>query len=198
MKPLRDDPKGGGSPPARGAKLHGAPSPAAAHSAKRSEAGPETSRELRQVRELAKILNQNELAEIEFENAGIRVRLRREVASASTVLAPATVIATPLTAPSPAPAKPAEGTAAPPAPHVEDGALITSPFVGTFYRSPSPDAQSFVDRGQRIKKGQVLCIVEAMKLMNEIESDVDGVILDILAENGQPVEYGEPLFRIGP
>src|SRR5262249_1750649 len=96
-------------------------------------------------------------------------------------------------------AKPAEtARAAATAPQPDDGTLITSPFVGTFYRSPSPDAGVFVERGQRIKKGQVLCIVEAMKLMNEIESDLDGVILDILVENGQPVEYGEPLFRIGP
>jgi acetyl-CoA carboxylase biotin carboxyl carrier protein len=171
----------------------------APHSAKRAEEASESSRELRQVRELAKILNQNELAEIEFENAGMRVRLRRE-AGAQPVAAPATVIATPLTAP-PVAAAAAKAPAAPaaaPAPSAADGTLITSPFVGTFYRSPSPDTPSFVDKGQRIKKGQVLCIVEAMKLMNEIESDLDGVILDILVENGQPVEYGEPLFRIGP
>ena len=173
----------------------------APHSAKRAEEASESSRELRQVRELAKILNQNELAEIEFENAGMRVRLRRE-AGVVPVAAPATVIATPLTAPPPvaaaAAAKASAAAAAAPAPSAADGTLITSPFVGTFYRSPSPDASSFVDKGQRIKKGQVLCIVEAMKLMNEIESDLDGVILDILVENGQPVEYGEPLFRIGP
>jgi acetyl-CoA carboxylase biotin carboxyl carrier protein len=172
----------------------------APHSAKRSEEASESSRELRQVRELAKILNQNELAEIEFENAGMRVRLRRE-AGLVPVAAPATVIATPLTAPPLAAAAAAKAPAAPaaaPAPSAADGTLITSPFVGTFYRAPSPDVPSFVDKGQRIKKGQVLCIVEAMKLMNEIESDLDGVILDILVENGQPVEYGEPLFRIGP
>jgi acetyl-CoA carboxylase biotin carboxyl carrier protein len=173
----------------------------APHSAKRAEESSESNRELRQVRELAKILNQNELAEIEFENAGMRVRLRRE-APATPVAAPATVIATPLTAPPPAAAasaaKASAMPAAAPVPAEADGTLITSPFVGTFYRSPSPDVGSFVDKGQRIKKGQVLCIVEAMKLMNEIESDLDGVILDILVENGQPVEYGEPLFRIGP
>jgi acetyl-CoA carboxylase biotin carboxyl carrier protein len=73
---------------------------------------------------------------------------------------------------------------------------LTSPIVGTFYAAPSPDAQPFVRVGDRVKKGQVLCIVEAMKLMNEIESDVDGTISEILPKNGQPVEYGEPLFAI--
>jgi acetyl-CoA carboxylase biotin carboxyl carrier protein len=73
---------------------------------------------------------------------------------------------------------------------------VTSPFVGTFYRSPSPDTSPFVDVGTRIKKGQVLCIVEAMKLMNEIESEIEGSIVQILVENGQAVEYGEPLFKI--
>lgn len=75
---------------------------------------------------------------------------------------------------------------------------VTSPIVGTFYRAPSPDAEPFVDVGTRVKKGQVLCVIEAMKLMNEIESDVDGVVVRILVENGHPVEYGEPLFLIEP
>jgi acetyl-CoA carboxylase biotin carboxyl carrier protein len=75
---------------------------------------------------------------------------------------------------------------------------VTSPIVGTFYRSPSPDAEPFVDVGARVKKGQVLCIIEAMKLMNEIESEVDGVVVRILVDNGHPVEYGEPLFLIEP
>ena len=87
-----------------------------------------------------------------------------------------------------------------PAPKAEtsDGnvSYITSPFVGTFYRSPGPDAAPFVDVGTRVKKGQVLCIVEAMKLMNEIESEIEGAVVQVLVENGQPVEYGEPLFKI--
>ncbi len=73
---------------------------------------------------------------------------------------------------------------------------ITSPFVGTFYRSPGPDVAPFVDVGTHVRKGQVLCIVEAMKLMNEIESEIEGTVLQVLVENGQPVEYGEPLFKI--
>lgn len=76
------------------------------------------------------------------------------------------------------------------------GTLVTSPFVGTFYRTPAPDQPSFVEPGSAVRKGQVICIIEAMKLMNEIESEVAGKVVDILAENGQPVEFGQPLFRI--
>jgi acetyl-CoA carboxylase biotin carboxyl carrier protein len=78
----------------------------------------------------------------------------------------------------------------------ERGTMITSPFVGTFYRAPTPEATSFVEVGQTVHKGQVVCIVEAMKLMNEIESDVDGKVLEVLVGNGEHVEYGQPLFRI--
>ncbi|HEX2254333.1 MAG TPA: acetyl-CoA carboxylase biotin carboxyl carrier protein, partial [Thermoanaerobaculia bacterium] len=82
-------------------------------------------------------------------------------------------------------------------PSPADGAhVLTSPIVGTFYRAPAPDADPYVDVGSRVKKGQVLCIVEAMKLMNEIESDVDGVVVEVYPQNGQPVEFGEPLFAI--
>jgi acetyl-CoA carboxylase biotin carboxyl carrier protein len=79
---------------------------------------------------------------------------------------------------------------------VEVGVLLTSPFVGTFYRAPAPEAPPFVEAGQTVRKGQVMCIVEAMKLMNEIESDFDGKILEILVKNAEHVEYGHPLFRI--
>jgi acetyl-CoA carboxylase biotin carboxyl carrier protein len=78
------------------------------------------------------------------------------------------------------------------------GTVVSSPFVGTFYRSPSPDAPPFVDVGQRVKKGQTICIIEAMKLMNEIESDVDGVVAEIMVPNATAVEFGEALFRIVP
>lgn len=82
------------------------------------------------------------------------------------------------------------------APAVADGTLIKSPFVGNFYRSPGPDSPSFVEKGSRVRKGQTLCIVEAMKLMNEIESELDGEVVDILVENGKTVEFGTPLFVI--
>jgi acetyl-CoA carboxylase biotin carboxyl carrier protein len=99
---------------------------------------------------------------------------------------PARVVAAPAPAPSPAPQEDKPGT------------TVTSPFVGTFYRSPSPDQPAFVELGSVVRKGQTLCIIEAMKLMNEIESEVDGKVAEVLAENGQPVEYGQPLFRIEP
>jgi acetyl-CoA carboxylase biotin carboxyl carrier protein len=180
--------------------------------AKRSdESTAESPGQLRQVRELAKILSQHDLSELEFENAGIRVRLRRsDEKPLGLGLAPPAVVATPLPIAAvshggntvqltPAPAKEGGESAGPalaPAPAAQ-ASFITSPFVGTFYRAPSPDAAIFIDVGQRFKKGQVLCIVEAMKLMNEIEAEVDGTILEVLVENGQPVEYGEPLFRVG-
>lgn len=104
--------------------------------------------------------------------------------------------------PEPAPrhvAPPSSAPAAVPAPEAEKpGALVTSPFVGTFYRTPAPDQPPFVDVGTVVRKGQVLCIVEAMKLMNEIEAETAGKITEILAQNGNPVEFGQALFRIEP
>jgi acetyl-CoA carboxylase biotin carboxyl carrier protein len=89
-------------------------------------------------------------------------------------------------------------TAAPSAAEPRPGTVVTSPFVGTFYRTPAPDQPAFVEVGTSVRKGQVLCIIEAMKLMNEIESDVAGRVAEIFAQNGQPVEFGQPLFRIEP
>jgi acetyl-CoA carboxylase biotin carboxyl carrier protein len=91
---------------------------------------------------------------------------------------------------------PAPASASPAASEEKPGHLVTSPFVGTFYRTPAPDQPAFVDLGTAVKKGQVLCIVEAMKLMNEIEADVSGKVAEILVQNGQPVEFGQALFRI--
>jgi acetyl-CoA carboxylase biotin carboxyl carrier protein len=141
--------------------------------------------DLETVRELARIATEFDLAEIEADPSG-RVRVSRRSESAS------------LPAPSPGALSlmpPAAAVAAPEKAE-EGGALITSPFVGTFYRAPSPDAASFVEVGQTVRKGQVVCIVEAMKLMNEIESDFDGKVLEVLVKNGAHVEYGQPLFRI--
>jgi acetyl-CoA carboxylase biotin carboxyl carrier protein len=100
----------------------------------------------------------------------------------------------------PVSAAPAAAAAAPKAEAKPDkpGVLVTSPFVGTFYRAPSPDSPPFVDVGSKVKKGQTLCIVEAMKLMNEIEAEADGTVAEILVQNATPVEFGEPLFRIVP
>jgi acetyl-CoA carboxylase, biotin carboxyl carrier protein len=147
--------------------------------------GPE---ELATVRELAEIATEFDLAELEVDPCGgIRVVRRQAGGGAGTTAAPA---APPLPPPPPAPT--AEKVDKP----VEVGVLLTSPFVGTFYRAPAPEAPPFVEAGQTVRKGQVMCIVEAMKLMNEIESDFDGKILEILVKNAEHVEYGHPLFRI--
>jgi acetyl-CoA carboxylase biotin carboxyl carrier protein len=104
------------------------------------------------------------------------------------VVAPAAAAAAPAAAPAPAEAPPAEA----------EGLVVKSPIVGTFYRSPDPNSAAFVDVGDRIKPGQVLCIIEAMKLMNEIEAEVSGQVLKVHPQNGQPVQYGDPLFTIRP
>ena len=135
----------------------------------------------RKIRSLSRLLLEFNLSEIELERDGERLRIRRPDL-------PAAAHATP----------PMATSSAAPAEVLHPTVYITSPFVGTFYRSPSPTAASFVELGQQIKKGQVLCIVEAMKLMNEIEAEVSGTIITCLAENGQSVEYGEPLFQIRP
>jgi acetyl-CoA carboxylase biotin carboxyl carrier protein len=162
---------------------------------------------------LAGIMRQHDLTEVVIDQQHLTLRLSRGAAAAPTdrparpldpppppapVLAPASTHAT--VAVDAAPAAHAHGHPHPRPPVEPSSPLlyITSPFVGTFYRSPSPEAPAFVDVGSKVRKGQVLCIVEAMKLMNEIESDVDGTIVAIMAENGQPVEFGEPLFQMRP
>ncbi len=153
-----------------------------------------------EVEALARILGTYDLSEIEIDRSSERIRLRRERA----VHAPPAAASEPALRPAPPAAAAVASTAAAgqpepaPAPAGHPAVYITSPFVGTFYRQPSPDAPPFVEVGSRIRKGQVLCIIEAMKLMNEIEAEVDGAIVSVLAENGQPVEYGEPLFQIRP
>ncbi len=144
--------------------------------------------DLDRLREVAEIATEFDLAEIEIDACG-GLRVVRKTAS----VAAAAVAAAPLPPPPVALAAPAEKVAAKPA---EVGTLITSPFVGTFYRAPAPEAPPFVDVGQSVRKGQVVCIVEAMKLMNEIESEFEGKILEVLVKNAEHVEYGQPLFRI--
>jgi oxaloacetate decarboxylase alpha subunit len=146
--------------------------------------GPE---ELATVRELAEIATEFDLAELNVDPCG-GIRIVRRQAGGAGIMA-----AAPTVSPLPPPTPTAEKKADKPA---EVGVLITSPFVGTFYRAPAPEAPPFVDVGQAVRKGQVVCIVEAMKLMNEIESEFDGKILEILVKNAEHVEYGQPLFRI--
>ncbi len=151
---------------------------------------------------LAEVLRRHELNEIEVEEGGVRIYVRKGGGEAAPAVQYATHAPAPTAHPvhTPAPAAPASAAAPAATSSTDTGdgnvAYVTSPFVGTFYRSPSPDSAPFVDVGTRIKKGQVLCIVEAMKLMNEIEAEIEGSIVQLLVENGQAVEYGEPLFKI--
>ncbi len=152
------------------------------------------------VRKLVQLVEKSAVSHIEWEKGPDKVVVSRGGVAAP---APAPVIhAAAVAAPIPAPAAP--HAAAPAAPKAEakpadkPGTVVTSPFVGTFYRAPSPESPPFVDVGQKVKKGQTLCIVEAMKLMNEIEAEVDGTVAEILVQNATPVEFGEALFRIVP
>ena len=155
--------------------------------------------DLGDIRSLAKMVNQYDLSELELDTGKTRLRLRRERhgAQVTTVATQPVVQPQVVSAPAPALPNPTEGQAA--ATETDDGSvLVTSPFVGTFYRGPSPEAPSFVERDDNVKKGQVLCIVEAMKLMNEIEAETDCKILEIIAKNAEPVEFGQALYRVFP
>ena len=140
------------------------------------------------IRELALIADEFGLSEVEADPSG-HVRIARAVAGGAVEVAPGRRSSIPAIAL--APPAPVEGAS-------EPGMLVSSPFVGTFYRAPSPDSQVFVEVGQRVKKGQVVCIVEAMKLMNEIEAEADGKVAEILAKNGEHVEYGQGLIQLTP
>jgi acetyl-CoA carboxylase biotin carboxyl carrier protein len=144
------------------------------------------------LQELIAVFQTAGVSDLEVERDGLRIRLRREGTGSTQ---PPVEVAVPV----PTAASGSTAAEAPLAGHAAEG-LVTmrSPIVGTFYRSASPYAESYVEEGAYVKKGQVLCIVEAMKLMNEIESEVDGRVVKILAENAKPVEYGEPLFLIEP
>jgi acetyl-CoA carboxylase biotin carboxyl carrier protein len=160
--------------------------------------------DLDRLEKVFELMTRHHVAELEWEKGGERLHLRTETAVAASVTAGARIAAPAPMAHlpvAPAPAAPAPVAAAPGAAK-EIAALpsnhkqVTSPFVGTFYRSPSPTAEPYAREGQSVKRGDVLCIVEAMKLMNEIEAEFPGKIVSCLAENGQPVEFGEPLFII--
>jgi len=146
--------------------------------------------ELDEIKQLIELLKETDVTEIQIEREGTKLKIRREkFLSSFEAFHPAKQ-----------PAQAAEHVKGLHEEIPEEKKLITitSPIVGIFHRAPSPESSPFVEVGSTVKKGQVLCIVEAMKLMNEIESDTDGVVSKILIENGQPVEYGEPLFLIEP
>lgn len=138
------------------------------------------------LRALLAVLTEQNVAEFEHEAEGVRVRIVRGGVRAAVADAPALP-------PAASVASASGADAGPPSANVID---VTSPFVGTFYRAPSPDAPSFAEVGSVVRPGQTLCIIEAMKLMNEIEAEVSGTIVEVFAQNGKPVEFGQKLFRI--
>jgi acetyl-CoA carboxylase biotin carboxyl carrier protein len=154
--------------------------------------------DLDQIKKILDLVREHELSEFEVEHDGLRLKIRKDVNGAHVVTHAAPAL----------PAMPAPVAAAPapvsgsPAPESDLGeseielAVVKSPIVGTFYRSSEPGSPAFADIGSAVKKGDVLCIIEAMKLMNEIDSEYDGEVVNIYVENGQPVQYGERLFAI--
>ncbi len=156
-----------------------------------------------QVLELVKAVSDSELTEFKYEEDGVKLSLKKTSDKIIQVQAPAAPAVMPAAAPAPVPAAApvsapadAEASAAVSAESEVKGNVVKSPLVGTFYAAPAEDADPFVKVGDSVKEGQVLAIVEAMKLMNEIESDFTGTVTEILVENGQAVEYGQPLFVI--
>jgi acetyl-CoA carboxylase biotin carboxyl carrier protein len=159
--------------------------------------------ELEQIEQILRTMSEHNLEEFEYSRGDLRIRVKKPSGNVVYAAAPPRVLAEPeIIVAGPAPSSaPATSTSAPPAAEsrvAEDLHLVKSPIVGTFYGSPSPGAEAFVKIGGHVDAGQTLCIVEAMKLMNEIESDVSGEVLRVFVDNGQPVEYGQPLFGIRP
>ncbi|MGC4084222.1 MAG: acetyl-CoA carboxylase biotin carboxyl carrier protein [Vicinamibacterales bacterium] len=159
--------------------------------------------DLDQLKQILALVREHELSEFEVEQDGLRLKIKKD---ASGVFVPVHAVqaqAAPVLPSGPAPAAPAAASAAAPAPVAPvaadvdiELAVVKSPIVGTFYRAAEPGTAPFVDVGTSVKKGQVLCIIEAMKLMNEIDSEYEGEIVNVYVENGQPVQYGERLFAI--
>ena len=137
---------------------------------------------LKEIKEMIQLMHEHQLVELEVEREGVKIRLRKngDTVTQSVIAAPA----------------PAAAPAAPVAAPVANRAPVKSPMVGTFYRAPAPDAPPFVESGQTIEVGQVVCIIEAMKLMNEIKAEVRGRVVEMPVQNGDPVEFGQPLFII--
>lgn len=150
---------------------------------------------LKEIKEILSLMNENDLAEIEIERDGLKLKLKKSHTESSLIMPSSPVkyslekIPSPTTSHEPVSAS---------EPARKNGAEIKSPMVGTFYRSPSPEAPAFVEVGQMVEVGQVVCIVEAMKLMNEIKSEVRGKIKEVVVDNAEPVEFGQALFVVEP
>lgn len=160
-----------------------------------------------QIKELIQLVADRRLSGMELERSGFRLRIDGQAAAVGAAPAPVVLAAAPAMVAA-APAAPAPAAPEPSAPATAEAAagdglpanayVQRSPMIGTFYRSPNPEAPVFVEVGQRVKKGQTLCILEAMKLMNELEAEADGTVVQIYPQNGSAVEFGEPLFAIVP
>jgi len=149
--------------------------------------------DISEIRKLIRLVQQSDVTEIEVTEGESTVRISRQTMVAATVAAPQPVAAAaPIAATAAAPVAAAEE------PAEDEDHVVKSPMVGTFYAASSPDDEPFVSEGSTVKKGDVLCIVEAMKLMNEIEAEYDGIVKKVLAKNAQPLEYGQPIFVITP
>ena len=152
--------------------------------------------DLRKLKTLIDLVAESGIAEIEVTEGEDKVRIVKHPPTVVAATPPALVPTVVAGSAAPLPAAAAAPAAAEPAPEPPAGNIVKSPMVGTFYRSPSPGSKAFVELGQAVKPGDTLCIIEAMKLLNEIEADKSGTIKAVLVENGQPVEYGQPLFVI--
>jgi acetyl-CoA carboxylase biotin carboxyl carrier protein len=150
--------------------------------------------DLRKLKKLIDLVQESGIAELEITEGEEKVKI---VKGGVVSVSAAPIMAMPAVAPAAAPASAAAPAAGEAPAAGQEGDVVKAPMVGTFYRSPSPDAKVFVEVGQAVKEGDTICIIEAMKLMNEIEADASGVVKAILVENGQPVEYGQPLFILG-
>jgi acetyl-CoA carboxylase biotin carboxyl carrier protein len=152
--------------------------------------------DLRKLKKLIDLVQESGISELEITEGEEKVKIVKG-GGISISQVPLAALAPPAPAAEPRSPAPASAPAAAEPIAGQEGHVVKAPMVGTFYRTPSPDAKAFVEVGQTVKEGQTICIIEAMKLMNEIEADASGVIKAILVENGQPVEYGQPLFIIG-
>ena len=154
--------------------------------------------DLRKLKKLIDLVQESGISELEVTEGEEKVRIAKQLPASASPAPMPTYYAQPAPAAAAAPAAPAvAAVAAPAASDAPEGHIVKSPMVGTFYRSASPSVPAFVEVGASVNKGDTLCIIEAMKLMNEIEADASGVVKAILIDNGQPVEFGEPLFVIG-
>jgi acetyl-CoA carboxylase biotin carboxyl carrier protein len=167
---------------------------------KSKESSSIASPEVQQIEQLLRFMSEHNLEEFEYSRGDLRIRLKKPSAGVPVYSRPMGMpeIIVPGAAPERPSAAPQSAPAAPEPRATEDLHLVKSPIVGTYYEAPSPGAEAFVKIGAHVESGQTLCIVEAMKLMNEIESDESGELIRIFVENGQPVEYGQPLYGIRP